>query len=357
MKPIAILLFPLLALHCSQADDLPEAPSDENSSEEASSPSRWVKLHRPKDVSLLSAPCVVRSLAHATGNVSLAFSAQVVEVLVQVGDPVTKGQAIATVLAPEVMAAAAQYLGVSSRAKVHRERLATLQELRKEGMVKASAVFEQRALLSELSAEMRSSVAVLRMANLRPGDANRILSNNAFALLSPVDGIVATMEGHPGEVLKEATPIAQVVGKASARVEVTSANALRAGSNYSMVSADGHTYPLNPSPVSSIVAADTGMHTTWFALQESQTPLGDGQRCTVNWKSSEDQWEGPIDAIVTTSQGSMVWRKRKGEVERVVVTVVNASGASLWLQGPFVDGDQIAADGTIDLSPTTTDSP
>ena len=312
----------------------------------SSAPTRWVAVRPAQDASLLSAPCVVRAAAHGSGEVSTTFRVQVKTVLVQVGDSVAIGQPIAEVVAPEVVAAAAEYLGLFSRLKVHRERLQALQELRKEGMVRTSAVFEQKALISELSASLKNASAVLKMAHLLPKDASRILQSNQFVLVAPVAGIVSEIKGHPGEVLEEASSIARIVGTASARIEASSPVSLTVGNSLSMIAADGRSYALVPTPISTLVSPETGMHKTWFSLLDASTRLGGGQRCTLEWSLSENVWEAPAASISTTENSSFLWRRRNSKVSQVVVQVLKSSGSSVLVQGELKDGDQVAADGS-----------
>ncbi len=346
-RRISILAISVAALGCGKE----EKPTPETAPAQAaltsSAPTRWVAVRPAQDASLLSAPCIVRAAAHGSGEVSTTFRAQVMTVLVQAGDTVVAGQPIAEVVAPKVVAAAAEYLGLFSRLKVHRERLQALQQLRKEGMVRTSAVFEQKALISELSASLKNATAVLKMAQLLPKDASRILHSNQFVLVSPVAGIVSEINGHPGEVLEQASSIARIVGTASARIEASSPVSLTVGNSLSMIAADGKTYDLVPTPISTLVSPDTGMHKTWFSLLDASTRLGDGQRCTLEWSLSEDVWEAPAAAIVSSESGSVLWRRRDSTVSQVTVQVLKSSGSSVLVQGELIDGDQVAADGNV----------
>lgn len=344
-----LLTLALLGASCSRDKDVADvpAPSSEAGAEAltSSAAARWIPIRAPQDSSMLTAPCVVRAQADAMGEVSSTFRAQVSRVHVQVGDVVQKGQPIVDVSAPEIVAAAASYVGLGNRLRVHRKRLNSLQTLREEGMVRTSAVFEQEALVAELEAQMREAVAVLRLAGLAPKDAGRMTQDTILSLRAPVDGVVASLSGHPGEVLDGSTPLARIIGPALARIEVSSPAALMIGETLTMTSADGARYKLAPTPVSSVVAADTGMHRTWFALADSTTRLGDGLRCTLEWSVADGVWEAPAGAVATTPEGSAVWRRRDDKVERVIVEVMRSSGTSILLRGPLQDGDMLSADG------------
>ncbi len=347
MNRLSLLLL-VLAIGCGRevATSEPEAnPGEATASAASSAAARWVPLHAAKDASMLSAPCVVRAQADAAGEVSTTFRVQVKTVHVQVGDVVKKGQAVVDVSSPEVVAAAAAYLGHSGRLKVHRERLQALQQLRKEGMVRTSAVFEQEALVSELGANMRGALAVLRMAGLGPKDAGRVAQSTRVTLVAPVAGVVASIDGRPGEVLDGSASFARIVGPAHARIEVASPAALVLGETLTMLSSDGKRYELVPTPISSTTAADTGMHRTWFALADASVQLGDGLRCTIEWTLSDNVWQAPAGAVATTAEGSMVWRRRGGIVQRIVVQVLRSSGASVLVHGALQPGDEVSADG------------
>lgn len=353
MSRLIVCVLIAFSASCSRSEDkaeeAPLAPAlaaGEIVAVASSAAARWVPVRAAKDASMLSAPGIVRAEASASGQVSTTFRGQVTKVHVRVGDRVAQGQAIVDLSAPEVVSAAANYVGLGNRLKVHRERLRALGELRKEGMVRTSVVFEQEALVAELSAEMRKAAAILKMAQLGPKDAGRIAQNSRITLVAPVDGVVSSISGHPGEVLDGATAFAHIIGPGVPRIEVTSPTALTVGETLTMRLGDGRSYQLSPTPVSSIVEADTGMHQSWFALVDSTVQLGDGMRCTVEFHVSDNVWEAPVGAVATTSNGSVVWRRRKGVVERISVQVLRASGASVLIQGTFEAGDELSADGT-----------
>lgn len=344
---ISILTIAVAAASCNQSEEAAQETATESEvSTSSSAPSRWVAVRPAQDASLLSAPCVVRASAHGSGEVSTTFRAQVKSVLVQVGDTVSEGQSIASVVAPEVVSAAADYLGTSSRLKVHRERLEALQALRKEGMVRTAAVFEQKALIAELSAGLKNATAVLKMAQLQPRDAGRILQTNNIVLVAPVAGIVSEIHGHPGEVLAEASPVVRITGAANARIEASSPVALTVGDSLSMISADGSSYELDAKPISTVISADTGMHKTWFSLADSSVRLSDGLRCTLEWSLSSNVWETPLASISTKEKGTVLWRRREGKVSQIPVQVLQSSGSSVLVQGELKEGDLVAADGS-----------
>jgi len=112
-----------------------------------------------------------------------------------------------------------------------------------------------------------------------------------------------------------------------------------------MLSVDGTSYEMQPSPISSVVDADSGMHRTWFALKDSSVKLSDGLRCSVRWGMAKGVWEAPAAAVYSSEQGSRVWRLRDGKQESVPVKVVRSSGASVLLTGELHGGDSVSADG------------
>ncbi len=158
--------------------------------------------------------------------------------------------------------------------------------------------------------------------------------------------MVALINGHPGEVLDGSMSFAQIIGSASARIEVSSPTALTIGASLVMRAPDGAIYPLKPTPVATAIAADSGMYRTWLALTDSSVQLGDGLRCTIESTFTDDVWQAPARAVTTTSKGNVVWRRRNSTVEQIVVEVLQTSGASVLLRGPFEVGDDISADGS-----------
>lgn len=347
MRRAVLVVAVALSVGCSKGDEVDQDSNVDQGAEAVSSISaRWTPLRSAANSSMLSAPCVARAEAHATGEVSSSFRVQVKEVHVQVGDVVTQGQAIADVTSPEIISAAARYLGLSSRLKVHRERLEALGDLRKEGMVRNAVVFEQQALVAELSAGIREAVAVLRLAQVAPKDAARIAQSARVTLKAPVAGVVSTIRAHPGEVLDGAMTFAEIIGPAHARIEVSSPGALAVGEKVTMVTADGLRYELAPKPISTVVKSDTGMHQTWFALKDTSVLLSDGLRCSVEFGVSDDVWEVPVRAAVNTENDTTLLRRRGEVVKRIPIEIHSRSGASLLVRGELKAGDMVSADGS-----------
>ncbi|GEM_PF-1531082 len=342
------LLISLFFLGCNQneAQVQEESPFATAPKETAASSAstRWVAVLPAQDASLLSAPCITRTEPQARGEVSTTFRAQITRVHVQVGDTLSAGAAVADVSAPGVVAAAARYVGLRNRLRVHREHLDALVGLRKEGMVRTAAVFEQRALTAQLSADQRQAASVLRMANVPLKQAGRIADGNPLVLRAPVAGVVASVFSHPGEVVDGSEPIATIIGKAPARIEVRSPAPLVLGTSLTMHGSDGQRHELNATPITSILDAKTGMNKTWFVLRDLSVSLGDGMACTVRWSVQADVWQVPAASVTTTGDGSLLWRLRSGVPEAISVQILNSSGSSVLVRGALADGDSVAAD-------------
>ena len=113
-----------------------------------------------------------------------------------------------------------------------------------------------------------------------------------------------------------------------------------------MQGSDGQRHELNPTPITSIMDAKTGMHKTWFALRDLAVPLGDGMSCTIQWSVNADIWQVPAASVKTSAEGSLLWRLRSGTPQKIPVQILNSSGSSILVKGALTDGDSVAADAT-----------
>lgn len=333
-----LLLF--TACRSEEPRKLPEATSEAPAGVEG----RWVSVVVPQDASLLEAPAIVRADPEASGEVSASARARVEKVHVRVGSRVERGAAIVDVVAPDVLRAAATYVGSSDRLAFHRERAAELERLRAEGLVDKARVFEQSMLAAELEATRNEALATLRGAGVDVANARSLTKGGVLTLRAPVAGVLVELNALPGETLDPGgAPLARIFGEGPIRVEVRTTSAWPVGAHAVLELADGEIIPLEPDPVASVIDPDAGTRIHWFSpVQERSLP--NGLRGVVRLAAAAGVWEVPAGAILQVGEGSFAVRRRAGRVERVEVEVMASSGASALVRGPLQTGDQIAAD-------------
>lgn len=338
-----LLVMSLCLVACGR--DETSAPPEEPAAPPAHTVAlRWVPVMVPEDASLLEAPGVVRAAAEATGEVSSSYRARVERVHTRVGSVIERGDPVVDVLAPEVFEAAATYVGTSKRLELHAERAAELEQLRGEGLVEKSKVFEQRMLAAELEARRDEARAILRAAGVSTGAARALTNGGALTLRAPVSGIVVEVDAQPGEIRDAGTgPLARIRGEGSARVEVRTPSPWPQGERATLELADGREIALRGEPVASAIDPTSGTHMHWLVPEEERS-LPDGLRGVVRIAARDGIWEVPAGAVQQEGTSSTVLRRRAGGVTQIEVVVVTSSGASALVRGPLQKGDEVAAD-------------
>lgn len=336
--PLAILIVSVAACTADHAPAEDVAPATS-----ATASSRFVPLRKPSDTSILEAPAIVRASSAAFGEVTPPAPLRIARVHVQVGQTVSAGDAIVDAYVPEVLDAAATYLSAASRAHTHEQRAVQLEALLGEGLVRRSEVFEQRAKAAELRADRLRAIAILRSSGVDPKDASALLERGVVTLSAPVDGIVTELSARVGGSYQPGTtPIARVLGEASARVEVRTAIPWPSASSVVFRSGDGREVELHPEPLASVVIPSDGTTRSWFAPREAQT-FPDGLAGTATVSAGDDVWEVPAGAIRQQGTQNTLMRQRGDDVSEISVEIVTASGASALVRGVFEDGDRVAS--------------
>ena len=339
-----LLVAALLGLGCSKnAETEAQAASSDLQPRSVESP--WVAVRAPDKLTLLEAPAEVVAAPASKGAVTPPFAARVVEVFVQEGARVEKGDAIALVMMPEVVRAAAAYGAAGTRAAALVRRKAQLEALRKDGLAKAGEVAEVDALLAEVSAQQQMALATLKIAGLSPKEAAALsASGGAVKLTSPIAGIVTEIDAPLGES-REATgaPLARVVGEGASRVEARFTSDPPEGATFVFVGSAEQTYKLtfvNKAPGTS---GRDGTIAAWFDAAE-RLPMPHGTLGKVRVLPSEKSSLFAVPAAaVALSEGRAVVVTRKANAV-VAVKVVASSGVDALVSGELQVGDEVAAD-------------
>lgn len=325
----------------------PEEPPPERL---PSAETRWVQAKEPTDATLLEAPAEVVAGPEGEGRVSPLFEARIGRVLVRAGDLVEAGQPVAEVIAPELLAAAAAYLGSTAQLEVHRRRRAELEELRREKIVESRQVFESAARVAELEAEQARSLAVLQSAGIAPASAHAVLKRGTIVLSAPIRGVVRAVNARPGEVRSAGgEPIARIIGEGPFRVEARFVQRPPADATFRFEAIDGTVHALRAPPQSMILEPESGTVIGWFGVEES-VALSNGLRGIVRVSTANlEALEIPAQALRTGPTASVVFRRRQDRVDAVPVIVLATSGATALVRprddaGDLVSGDEIAAD-------------
>lgn len=142
----------------------------------------------------------------AYAEVGTPVAARVTRLLVNAGDRVDRGQALAEMTSPELGRARAEYLSASARLKLAEAALERKRGLAAEKIVPLREVQESESAASEARAALRASRAAIAAFGVGPppddGDA---ATSSAFVLRSSVAGTVIERTAVVGQMLDPAS--------------------------------------------------------------------------------------------------------------------------------------------------------
>lgn len=147
-------------------------------------------------------------------TVSTPLAAMVEQTLVGVGDPVRKGQALATLQSPALAEAQRGLLQSSTQAQLAKENLARDEQLWKDGIISESRYRTTQSLYREASAALAERRQMLKLSGMSDADIVRLqtdtMLSSQLTLTSPIDGIVLEKTASAGQRLDAAIPLFKV---------------------------------------------------------------------------------------------------------------------------------------------------
>jgi biotin carboxyl carrier protein len=314
----------------------------------------WVKARSSEGVPLLEAPAQVLSSPEGQAGVVPPFRARVLKVLVRPGQRVTKGQAVVEVVMPEVSTAAGAYASASTRVDAYGRRLAQLEALKSEGLVRLADVLEAETKLAEARADQQSAAASLRTAQVEPGEAADIVTGKKpVALRSPIAGVVIAASVSVGDT-REPTgePVIRVAGEGDSRVEARFARPVDTqNAAFELITSGGGRHPLTFVARAPVVDPRDGTIAVWL-VPEKGTSLQPGLtgRVVVTLSGVVGASVVPARAVALSEGKAHVVARRGGKPEKVPVEVIASSGAEALVIG-VATGEEVAADAALAEAP------
>jgi hypothetical protein len=306
-----------------------------------------VKARSSEGVPLLEAPAQVLPSPEGQAGVVPPYRARIAKVLVRPGAKVTRGQPLVEVVMPDVSSAAGAYAAASTRVEAYGRRMAQLEALKKDGLVRLADVLEAETKYAEAKADQQSAAAVLRTAQIEPAEAEDIVAGKRPVVLrSPIDGVVIAVSAGVGDSRDASSePVVRVAGEGDSRVEARFARGMdTAGATYDFVVPGGVTYKLVYVARAPNVDPRDGTIAVWF-VPEKGTRFQPGQtgRVVVTLPSTSGIAVVPSRAVALEEGKAWVMARRNGAVEKVQVDVFASSGAEALVTG-LDSGEEVAAD-------------
>ena len=310
----------------------------------------WVKARSSEGVPLLEAPAQVLGSPEGQAGVVPPYRARVLKVLVRPGERVTKGQRLVEVVMPEVSTAAGSYAAASTRVDAYGRRLAQLEALKSEGLVRLTDVLEAETKLAEAKADQQSAAATLRTAQIEPGEVVDIVAGKKpVALRSPIPGVVVAVGVSVGDT-REPTgePVVRVAGEGDSRVEARFARPVDTqDAAFELVTSGGARHPLTFVARAPVVDPRDGTIAFWFE-PEKGTKLAPGLsgRVVMTLQGVSQAAVVPARAVALADGKAHVIAHRGGKSEKVPVQVIASSGAEALVKG-ITAGEEVAADAAL----------
>ncbi|MCX7684669.1 MAG: efflux RND transporter periplasmic adaptor subunit [Acetobacteraceae bacterium] len=284
----------------------------------------------------------------------LAFrtGGRISERLVEPGERVSAGQALARLDAADLALALRAAEAELSAAEAERARTAADAEraraLRAGGHI-AAAALDQRETAARAAAE-RAEAAAAALALAR----NRL---SYATLTAPSAGIVTAILAERGQVVAEGRPVLRLADLAEREIEVAVPEAALPA-----LSAPGATarfwalpeaaLPVRLREVSPQAQGALRTYAARFALADAPEDVALGMTATVHLPARGAPVAAvPLSALHDRGQGPMVWRVENGRAVAVPVEVVRLTETTALLRGPFGEGERIVSLGPQLLEP------
>lgn len=339
----------------SPGSDQSAPASDAPSSTDAprSSPTAWVKVVAPSDLSLVELPAQVVGEAGSRTAVTPVFEGQVVAVHVRPGDEVEASDPIADISTPEVTRARAVVRSTKEQLALQRDRLAELERLRDQGLVGTKEVFAVKTTIADLESERSAASATLAAARAGGKVAVR---DGALTLRASSSGTVTQVNVAPGQIRgPNDGPLAVIVHPSLPRIETSIAGPFPPSSEAVFEGRTGGEVALDPHPIATAIDPEDGMTQAWLVPLDESVTLTDGLRGTVILRAKggtdagavADLFQVPVRALRLQSQGQSVVlvRGEGSKIREVPVEVRAQSGSSALVSSEQLRiGDEVAAD-------------
>jgi cobalt-zinc-cadmium efflux system membrane fusion protein len=343
------LVLGLLGLACTPRSG--GEPREQPATREPAKPT-WVTVERPRDASLLELPAKIVASADSRSRVDTPLRGSVVTISARVGDRVEAGAPLLELRIPAVLEAAAILAGTGKQIGSQEARRARLEELRAAGLVGAAEVFDVESNIGRLSAERRLALATLAAMGIDDDERGRVLVRGTVIVESPIAGVVAQIDAVPGEVVEAGETLVQVLGRSTARIEVSTSTELPellADTPLSLEfeGLDGSRIPLAPKPIATAVEPGLGRMLAWYETADPQLQLADGVRGRVLLRSEDSKlFEVPRRSLRLDEGRAWVGREAAdGTAQMVEVRVLRSVGSSALIRSDALTvGDHVAAD-------------
>lgn len=286
-------------------------------------------------------------------TVSTPLSAMVEQTLVGVGDPVKKGQPLATLQSPALAEAQRGLLQSSTQAQLAKENLTRDEQLWKDGIISESRYRATQSMHREASAAFAERKQMLRLSGMSDADIARLQSDNMLSsqltLNSPIDGVVLEKTASAGQRLDAAIPLFKVAKLEPLALEIqaplASTQELRVGANVTVPAYGAK------GKLTAIGRSLSGGNQTILLralIQNGASNLRPGQfvEATISTSGNAlDQWSIPNSALAHIGGKVVIFIETTKGYRSEAVTVLNEGANNSVITSKLKGSERIAVQG------------
>lgn len=284
--------------------------------------------------------------------VSAPQSGMIEQLLVAAGDSVKKGDLIAFLQSPEMIAAQRDFLQSVAQLELVAQTLKRDESLLKEGVIAQRRYQESQSKFQELTAAVAERRQALKLAGMHTSDISRLEKNQQInprlEIHSVIDGVVLDVYAEPGQRLSMSDPIYRIGMLDTLWLEIRAplevANDFKIGDGIHI-----HGQELNGKLIAIGRSVDDVSQTVLLRAEviKNAEKLRPGQYVQVAHvvETKETRFQLPSIAIARSGDQAFVFVKVAEGFDIRPVTVHGLSGENAIISGDFTGDEQVAVSG------------
>lgn len=319
-----------------------------------------------KTLGIVSAPLPAEQLGELAGlpaqvvipgnqlfTISTPLSAMVEQTLVGVGDPVRKGQPLATLQSPALAEAQRGLLQAATQAQLAKENLARDEKLWNDGIISESRYRATQSVYREASAAFAERRQMLRLSGMSDADIARLQSENMLSsqltITSPINGVVLERTASAGQRLDAAIPLFKVAQLEPLALEIqaplASTSELKIGARVTVPAYGAK------GKLTAIGRSLSGGNQTILLralIQDGARNLRPGQfvEATIDTiGGAHDQWSIPNSALAHIGNKVVIFIETSKGYRSEAVTVLHEGASNSVITGNLRGDEKIAVRG------------
>lgn len=325
-----------------------------------------LNANQVKTLGIVSAPLPARQQGELSGmpaqvvipgnqlfTISTPLSAMVEQTLAGVGDPVKKGQVLATLQSPALAEAQRGLLQSSTQTQLAKENLARDEQLWNDGIISESRYRATQSQYREANAAFAERKQILKLSGMSDADIARLQSENMLSsqlnITSPIDGVILEKTASSGQRLDAAIPLFKVAKLEPLALEIqaplASTNGLKVGARVTVPAYGAK------GKLTAIGRSLSGGNQTILLralIQEGASNLRPGQfvEATIDTAGGAlEQWSIPNGALAHIGSQVVIFVETAKGYRSEVVTVLHEGANNSVVTSKLKGNEKIAVRG------------